>query len=190
MFGEILSGATGIAGGILGMNAGRDAKADMSRYAEAYNPYIQQGQDATNYLLGQSQQLTQNPNFLQDMISQGFYTSPYQNQMIGDTTQQMNMNAANSGMIQSPMAQQALNDRIGTMTGQFLNDYINRGMQSYGMGLNNYSNVSNMGFNALNQKNNLLAGGTEIGANSTMGGINAMMNGIGGMAAGFGGPKK
>lgn len=137
------------------------AAQDYRNVANEYNPYIQRGTDAANFLMPQYQNLMTNPNFLQDQVSQGFYMSPYQQQMIKDTTNQMNINAANTGMIRSPVAQKALNDRLGTMTGQFMNDYINRGMQTYGMGMGGLSDMNRMGFDAQNQRANYLTGATQ-----------------------------
>jgi len=148
----------------------------MNAIGQSFNPMIQRGYAADamadqNYqnFLKQQQGLINNPNALQDSITKGFSVSPYQQSLLDTTTKQMNMNAANTGMIQSPVAQQALNSKLNTMTGQFMNDYINRGMATYNQGLNGYSTLNNMlnldrtqGYGALQDKES--AEGQQAGA--------------------------
>jgi hypothetical protein len=153
----------------------------------SYDPYINRGREADDFLWGQNQDLVNNPNALQDRIAGGYQQSPYQKRLLDDTTQRYNINAAHSGMIQSPLAQQALNDRMNTMTGEFMNDYIGRGMGAYGMGMNGMNNTSQRGYGAFGTKNDYLNGGAEAelnGANSAQDAWNSM---IGTGAAALGG---
>lgn len=129
---------------------------EMDQFAQRYGGYVDAGNRARDLSMDEYTKLIQNPNFLQDMISKGFSTSPYQNYIMDQTQKRMNMNAANTGMLGSGAANRALSSEINNMTGQFMNDYINRGMSSYGQGLSGLQDVSHMGMNALGQQDSLL----------------------------------
>lgn len=75
------------------------------------------------------------------------------------TTDAANINAANNGMIQSPVAQQALNAQISALGGQYQNEYIDRSMNSFGQGFQGLGNLNEMGYNALGAKNEYLGAG-------------------------------
>jgi len=148
-------------GGMFGDNSGGydDYAAAMREIAAKYDPYIKRGDNAGNFLYDENQRLMQDPNYVQNMIAKGYETSPYQQMLQDDVTWQMNTNAANNGMVNSPLAQRALNDRVNGMTGQFMNDYIGRGMSSYGMGHQGMTNTENNGMGALNQASNYMQQG-------------------------------
>lgn len=131
----------------------------MNQMGNSYNPYVTQGQQAGQQFGDLSNMLTQDPNALQNQIASGFQMSPYQQYLMKMTTDRSNMNAANSGMIQSPVAQEALNAQISALGGQFQNEYINRGMQSFGQGYQGLGNLNEMGYNALGAKNEYLGAG-------------------------------
>lgn len=163
-----------VLGGMFGDQSGAfdDASAAFRAQAARYDPWVKRGDEAAQTGLGEYNKLVQNPNFLQDMITKGFFVSPYQKEMENRVTQQMNMNAANSGMIESPSAQRALNDSIGNMTGQFMDNYINRGMQSYGQGLQGLNQTAQMGMGAMGAQDGLLEqgiGASLKGAQSSQG---------------------
>jgi hypothetical protein len=175
----------------------------MMNMGNNFNPYIQQGMNATNEanqnyqnFLNAQQGLMSNPNALQDSIAKGFSMSPYQQSLLGTTTQAMNMNAANTGMIQSPVAQQALNSKLNTMTGQFLNDYVNRGMDTYMKGYGSFNDLANMtnfdrtqGFGAMEDKQSLedqAQGAALQGSISQQQGLNNFMGDVTGGVAGYG----
>lgn len=126
-----------------------------SQLAAMYNPWSQKGLDANNFLYTQDQNNMQNPNALQNQIASGWQTSPYQQNLMNMTTQRMNANAANTGMLGSPSSQNYLNSQLNDMTGQFQNDYVNRGMQTYGMGQQNMNQIADRGLNALNSQTGL-----------------------------------
>lgn len=132
---------------------------EMDQFANRYGGYVDAGNRARDLSMDQYARLIQNPNFLQDMISQGFSTSPYQNYIMDQTQKRMNMNAANTGMLGSGAANRALSGEINNMTGQFMNDYINRGMSSYGQGLSGLQGMTQLGFNALGSQDALLEQG-------------------------------
>lgn len=181
MFGDILGALSGGAN----QNALGNAANAFNQQANQYNPWIDRGNQAGDQLMSQYGQLTQNPNALQNQISQGFYQSPYQSNLINQTTQQMNMNSANSGMLQSPAAQKALNDQISAMTGQFMNDYTNRGMQTYGMGLQGLQGTQGLGFQGLQGQSDLRSQGigaqlkADQSAGAAGGNMLGMLGGLG-----------
>jgi len=188
-FGGLANLGLGLAGSALGgmfgdqSGAFEEAARLFQEQAARYNPYIDRGNEAGTRGMEEYNKLLQNPNFVQDMVTKGFFVSPYQKELEKRTTQAMNMNAANTGMIQSPAAQRALNDSINNMTGQFMDNYINRGMQSYGMGLSGLDSTAKMGLSGLNAQDALLE--SMIGANlkgqqSSQGALaNAFGNAIG-----------
>jgi hypothetical protein len=127
----------------------------MKQRAGAYDPIVNMGNDARNMSWEQYQKLVNDPNAVQNQVASGFQMSPYQNYMEDQTMQRMNYNAANSGMQNSGPAQQALQDDLLKMTGQFENDYINRGMNSYNTGLTGLNTLSNLGFESMGRQDNL-----------------------------------
>lgn len=129
---------------------------EMDRASQRYQGYVDTGNKARDMSMDQYSKLISNPNFLQDMVSKGFSESPYQQYITDMTQKRMNMNAANTGMLGSGAANRALSNEINTMTGQFMNDYINRGMGSYSQGLGGLNNLSQMGLSALNSQDPLL----------------------------------
>jgi hypothetical protein len=152
MFGNIIGALTGSSA----QGNYQNAANQFGNAAQSYNPYIQRGNTASEELMRQYGQLVSDPNHLQDQIAKGFQLSPYQQNLLNQTTSRSNMNAANSGMQFSPEAQRALNEQINNQTGQFQNDYVNRGVGTYGMGLQGYQGMNQMGFQAQGAKNDLM----------------------------------
>ena len=176
--------------GLFGDNSGAQGKYgdQMRDLAGTYNPYIERGNQAGDVLWGQNQRLVNDPNSVQNQVAAGYSSSPYQQMLLADNTRQMNANAANTGMIGSPLAQRALNDRNNTMTGQFMNDYVNRGMGSYAMGMQGMGQHQSMGFDALNHQNDYLsqgAGSDLQAAKSKQGGINKLVGTAASLAAAY-----
>jgi hypothetical protein len=171
-------------GGLFGdsSDAYDDYANSLRDFSKNYQPWVDRGNQAGDYLMTEQQKLMSDPNFLQNLISQGYQSSPYQQQLLNDTTSAMNMNAANTGMIQSPTAQRALNDRVNSMTGQFMNDYINRGMSSYNLGFGGMENTQNMGMNALNQQGQMNSAAAQSNMMGDISGQSAWNNIIGGIA--------
>lgn len=137
----------------------RDFANQMRSRMPAYDPWINTGAQSRDKLSGQYDWLTNNPNALQDKVASGFYESPYQKYIQDMVTKRMNYNATNTGMLGSGAANRALQDELTKMTGQFMNDYIGRGMGSYGMGLQGYQGLTDLGFKALTDQSNLFEQG-------------------------------
>lgn len=127
----------------------------MRQRAGAYDPIVNMGNDARNLSWEQYQRLINDPNSVQNQVAGGFSMSPYQKQLEDDVTQSMNYNAANTGMLNSGAAQAALQDRLTNMTGQFEDQYIDRGMNSYYQGLNGANTLSNLGFESMGRQDDL-----------------------------------
>jgi hypothetical protein len=153
-------------------------KAAFDAYAQAmkdaasrYNGYIDRGNQAGTTALDEYNKNIADPNALQDRIASGFNESPYQKYMQDLVTKRLNYNSANSGMQGSGAANRALMEELTKNTGQFQNEYINRGLGVYGQALNGLSQTSELGFRGLNSQDALLqeaAGGTlkgEMGDN-------------------------
>jgi len=152
---------SGIGNAVMGLfgdqSGGFNNYADqMRQQSQAYNPYINRGNAAGDRQAFLSDWLTKNPNALQDQIASGYQMSPYQNNLLDTVTNRMNMNAANTGMLRSPLAQKALNDQANTMTGQFMNDYVNRGENNFGLGMQNYGMMNTLGMQGLTGQSDLL----------------------------------
>ena len=127
----------------------------MKQRAGAYDPLVSMGNDARNLSWEQYQKLINDPNAVQNQVASGWSMSPYQNQLEDDVTQRMNYNAANTGMLNSGSSQKALQDELTNMTGQFENQYIDRGMNSYNTGLTGANTLSNLGFQSMGRQDDL-----------------------------------
>jgi hypothetical protein len=167
---------------------------DMRGIGQGYNPWINRGNQAGDLLWGQDQQEINDPNFIQNKIASGFYESPYQNNLQNLTQQRLNTNAANTGMLGSGAANSALQDQLLKQTGQFQNDFVNRGEQDYGRGMNSLGDLSQLGLKALGSQsdiNSQAAAGNLKGAQSRMAWPSKMWGtiagGVGGLASQFGG---
>ena len=167
---------------------------EMRGIGRRFDPYINRGQEAGQRAFDQYGRLVDDPNSVQDQIAGGFYMSPYQQFMLDETTNRMNQNAANTGFLGSGPAQKALSDRIGTMTGQFMNDYINRGLGLYDRGLGGFERADQMGLGALGEQAgydqeaagaNLQAGRSRAAAKSNL--IGGLAGLAGSFASGFAG---
>lgn len=139
-----------------------DAGNAFNQQAARYNPWIDRANRASDFAFDQYQQNARNPTFQQDAIAKNWNMSPYQAAILDNVTRRMNMNAANSGMIASPIAQDALNKQINTQTGQFLNDYVTQGLGQYNQSLSGINQIGQSGAGLLGAQDNLISQG--IGA--------------------------
>jgi hypothetical protein len=127
----------------------------MRQRAGVYDPIVNMGNDARNLSWEQYQKLINDPNAVQNQVASGWSMSPYQNQLEDDVTQRMNYNAANTGMLNSGASQKALQDELTNMTGQFENQYIDRGMNSYNAGLTGANALSDLGFQSMGRQDDM-----------------------------------
>lgn len=122
---------------------------EMRGIGRRFDPYINRGQQAGQRAFDQYDRLVDDTNSVQDQIASGFNLSRYQQFLLDQTANRMNQNAANTGFLGSGPAAAALSDRINTMTGQFMNDYVNRGIGLYDRGLGGFEGQNEMGYRAL-----------------------------------------
>lgn len=177
---------------LFGDNSGAydDYANQLKDISKKYDPLIAMGDKARNRIYDEYGQLIDNPNALQDEIAGGYENSAYQNHLLDQVSKRSNINAANTGMIMSPLAQKALNENINTMTGQFMNDYIDRSIGTYGMGMQGLSGISNAGAQGLNNQVGMLddaAGANlqgDISENSAWNNLFGTTIGAAGMAFG------
>lgn len=118
-------------------------------FAGQYSPWVQQGQNANNWLYNQDKRAGNNPASVENQIASGWQSSPYQSNLLNQTTNRLNMNAANTGMLGSPSANQYLAGQLNDMTGQFENQYVQNGLNTYDTSLNSMNDIANRGMGAL-----------------------------------------
>lgn len=164
----------------------------MRDRSNQYNPIVDAGNRARGVNQGQYDQLINNPNFIQDKVSSGFYESPYQRMMQDMVQRRMNYNSANTNMLGSGAANRAMQNELTSMTGQFQNDYINRGLASYGMGISGNQGLMEQGMQGMGAQDNLLdqAAGAQLkgqqSANQAPRNMwGTIIGGLGGAASGF-----
>lgn len=142
---------------------------EMDKAASRYNPYFDRGNKAGEAAYNAYSRDVEDPNYMQDKISAGFEASPYQKMLLDQVTKRMNYNSANTGMIGSGAAQRALMEELTKNTGQFQNEYVQRGLGVYGQGLNGLNSLQDFGLKAGSQQDDLLqeaAGGRLKGSMS------------------------
>lgn len=144
--------------------------------ADRWNPWMNRGNAAGEAGFNAYSRDIANPNAIQDQIAAGFSMSPYQKYMQDLVSKRLNYNATNTGMLGSGAANRALMDELTKSTGQFQNEYINRGLGLYGQALGGMNSIANQGIQAgglqdqmINEKNQLMqeaAGGRLKGVMS------------------------
>jgi len=191
------SGWGGIASGIFNMFGSQDPSAAGDKYLSGIesgmgkylNPYIQSGMRAMPQLEGQYNQLINDPSGVMNRIGAGFQQSPGFQFQTDQATGAANRAAAAGGMAGTPQEQQQLASTVNGLAQQDYGNYMNRGMNMYGQGLNGLSHMNDMGFNASNQMSQgflqqilAQAQNAAMGAansNSMMGGgIGSLMGGL------------
>lgn len=169
-----------------------DYENQMRDAAQRYQPWVDRGNQAGSRVFDEYGRLISNPNAVQDQVAAGFNMSPYQQYLLDQITKRMNYNSANTGMTGSGAADRALAAEINNMTGQFENDYINRGLGLYNTGLQGMAGLNEMGLRALDPQSNLLeqaAAARLKSQQSSQGAMANMFGQVGGAIVGglFGG---
>ena len=143
------------AGAALGYFGTPDYSQAYGRYADTlqglgarYNPYIRGGAMAEKGLAAIGGYLMANPAGLENRLSSSYEQSPYQTQMLHNLENEMNYNAAQTGMLGSTAENSALQKALADQQNQWMQQYINRGMQQFGQG---YQGLQNIGTLAANQ---------------------------------------
>lgn len=184
MLGTAIGAGLGALGGFLGGSQTPDYQKAAGQYQQQLSgltqnlqPFIQGGQqgqqqaiDAAQQQQTLGQQQMAHPAALENQLATGFVASPYQHQMQTNLANMMNANAATTGMLGSTSANAALQNQLGTMQNQWMNQYMDRGTQMYGLGtqtsnlgtgnlLNIYHTMMNQGFSAQQISDELQAQG-------------------------------
>jgi hypothetical protein len=147
--------------------------AEMDEASKRWTPWMERGNRAGEIGFNAYQRDIENPNYMQDKIAAGFEMSPYQKYMQDLVTKRLNYNSANTGMMGSGAANRALMEELTKSTGQFQNEYINRGLGLYGQALSGMHGIAGQGIQAGTQQDEMLqeaAGGRlkgEMGENET-----------------------
>lgn len=142
-------------GATLGYFGSPDYSQAYNKYANTieglgarYNPYIRGGAMAEKGLAGMGSYLMANPAGLENRLANSYNQSDYQTQMLRNLENEMNYNAAQTGMLGSTAENSALQKALADQQNQWMQQYINRGMQQFGQG---YQGLQNIGTLAANQ---------------------------------------
>lgn len=121
--------------------AAKDYGNTLNQVGQQFNPYIQQGFAAQQQMEGLGKEAMAHPAHEQNLLAQGFQTSPYQQQIMQNTRNQMNMNAAQTGMLGSTAQNASMQNQMAGLQNQFQQQYIDRGMNQYNLGQQNLQNL-------------------------------------------------
>ena len=120
----------------------------------SYDPWSQGGLSDFQTASRVAQMNAANPQHAVNQLSSSFQNSPYQQNLLNQTQQQLASNAAQTGMLGSQTANLQLANQMNDMTGQFQNQYINQGLGVMNQGLNTLSSsLSPQGLKALSSVN-------------------------------------
>lgn len=134
---------------------------EQRQLAQDLNPYIKDGKISLNNLLSQFQKETNNPAFLENELASSYKPSDYYKQQAKYLTGQLNSNAAAEGTLGGSYAANNMAATDDRLLSQDENNYIDKGMQTYGQGISGEEGINNEGFNALGQQNNLLTAANQ-----------------------------
>ncbi len=152
------AGALGAASGFMQPNQ-KDAynqyASDIRGIADQYNPYTKVGKGGLYCYAGLSALNTLAPAHVENRLASSFTNSPYQQQIMQNTTNQMNANAAQTGMLGSTAQQSALQDSLASQQNQWQQQYINRGENQYNQGMQGMYNLAGMGLQGLGSQSRL-----------------------------------
>lgn len=132
---------------------------NMFGLAQSYNPYMNLGMQNMNAVSGEAQNMVNNPAAEQNMLASQYYASPYQQRLMQNTTNMLNANAANTGMLGSQAAQKNLGNNLMDMSGQFQQQYVDTGLNQFNKGMGYQMGLGNMGLQALQGRNELMGQG-------------------------------
>ncbi len=162
-----LGGASGLFGPDQG-GAYSDYQDRLNQIGQMYDPYVQAGERGLKGYGITSGLNVLDPTGPENRMAGSFTNSNYQNQIMQNTTNQMNANAANQGMLNSTAQQSALQNSLASQQNQWQQQYINRGTQQYNQGVSGLGNISQMGLGALGQQTALYQEGALGGLESDL----------------------
>ena len=149
---------------------------ELQGLAKGYDPYTQAGQKTLADLLKQGNMMTNSPWQLEDELQSHYNQSPGFQYAQNQITQRMNNNAALSGMGGTGAENASLQKALTGNLEQNMDQYVDRGINTYNQGLNTEGNINQMGYNALGQKNQLMQGGYQAGLQGDISHANAIQH--------------
>ncbi len=156
----------------------------------AYNPYIQAGQNQLPGLEDQYSQLMNDPGARMNQIGSGYQESPGYQFAVQQALQGSGNAAAAGGMAGSPQHEQQNMTLANNLANQDYNQYMQNALGLYGEGLQGSQGLYNTGYNASNQLADMLANTYGSQANLSYAGAankNAANSGFWGGLMGLGG---
>lgn len=189
--GSMLSPYAGLAKFGLGFLGGmHDRQADYDRYANdesnianKYLPFEEGGQNSFDLFNHYNNLLLGNPTYLQDSISAHYQNSPYQQTLMNNVRHQVDTNNAETGQLESSSGNSQLDNALAGEQNQFMQNYINQGLDEFNRGLGNEYNAANLGLGALSGYGRYADAAAQArfaGSNQSPGGF------IGGLVSGIG----
>lgn len=203
-FGPWGAAAGGVAGGVLGglSGGGGDAQKKAQKRAMGYldqipdtikpyyDPYINAGKSALPGYQDMMHQLMTNPNEFLSKMGASYQESPGYQWNKKEAEGGIGNAAAAGGMAGSPQHEQQNAEMVSGLASKDYNDYMNRIMQSLGIGASGTQGLINTGAsmsgdlatnlaNVLNSKSNLAYGGGINQAQAKGGQMGSMMGSMG-----------
>lgn len=154
--------ATGAGLGALGGFLSPDQSSAYNQYADtlnqlaqAYNPYVNIGEGGLKGGAALTGLNALFPTLPENRMAASFQMSPYQQQMQQNLMNQMNANAATTGMLGSTAQDAALQNALASQYNQMQQQYINRGTNQYNQAINNMYRLAGMGMQGLGRQTGL-----------------------------------
>lgn len=173
-----MMGMGGLAGALGGamtpdyQGAANTYQQQMQGLSQGYNPYEKMGRAGYGMAGGLGAQQMLHPAALENKLAGSFTNSPYQNQILSNTSNQMDTNAAQTGMLGSTAQQAALQNSLAGQENQWQQQYVDRGTQQANLGeqqLNRLGmTLGGQGYNAFNTGQQLLAQGDQAQMQAAM----------------------
>lgn len=160
-----------------------------------YQPYVNAGTDSLASLMGQYQQLLNDPSAVMNKLGSGYTQSPGYQFNYNQGMNAANAAAASGGMLGTSQHQQNAANMASNLANQDYYNYLNQVQGLYGKGLTGEQGTMQLGYGASNElaqslANNLMnqAGMAYAGQNSQNMANSSLFNqllGLGSSAAGF-----
>lgn len=116
----------------------------LSDISSDLDPYVSQGFAAKKGLGAMGAMNMVAPAALENRLASSYEMSPYQQQMMQNTTNMMDANAAQTGMLGSTAQDAALQNQLASQQNQWMQQYINRGTQRSELGEQGLQNLGTM----------------------------------------------
>lgn len=134
-----------------------DYASELRALEQNFQPWVDAGKVSLQDLLKQYQQLTANPDFMQNQLAKNYQPSQYAQVQTDYLKNQLNNNAAVTGQLGSSYAAQTMGNKLQDLISKDENNYIQTGLGMYKTGLSGEQFIDNQGFNAVNSQTGLAA---------------------------------